>query len=100
MYPITYLVKPLTLEAIAGRNIVVPRSNNGVCMYYFDELCRSVMGDSDFRAICRNHKAMILKHIPAIDLSNRSVANRFIKLLDEIYNNKVKLYCNAETSIS
>lgn len=69
-------------------------------MYYFDELCSSVMGDSDFRAICRNHKVMVLKHIPHIDLDKRSVANRFIKLLDEIYNNKVKLYCNAETSIS
>ena len=69
-------------------------------MYLFDELCKSVMGDSDFRAICRNHRAIIIKHIPRIDLGNRNVANRFIKLLDEIYNNKVKLYCNAETSIN
>lgn len=51
-------------------------------MYFFDELCNSVMGDSDFRAICRNHKAIIIKHIPHIDLSQRNVANRFIKLLD------------------
>ena len=74
--------KPLEIEVIAGRNLIVPRSNKGVCMYYFDELCQSVMGDTDFRAICRNHKAIIVKHIPHIDLNSRNMANRFIKLLD------------------
>ena len=69
-------------------------------MYTFNELCDSVMGDSDFRAICRHYKAIVVKHIPHIDLGKRNVANRFIKLLDEVYNNKVKLYCNAETNIS
>lgn len=50
-------------------------------MYEFRELCDSVMSDNDFRAICRSHKAIIVKNIPKIETSERNTSNRFIKLV-------------------
>lgn len=58
--------EPLIVEPIPGRKLKIPRSRNGVCMYDFSELCDDVMSDLDFRAICRSHKAIIVKHIPKI----------------------------------
>lgn len=40
------------------------------------------MGDSDFRAICKHHKAIIIKNIPKISTHTRNIANRFIKLVN------------------
>jgi predicted ATPase len=29
------IVSPKSVEAVEGRNLIVPRSNNGICMYDF-----------------------------------------------------------------
>jgi predicted ATPase len=75
-------------------------------MYEFKELCDNVMSDYDFRAICRNHKAMIVKNIPKVETKERNIANRFIKLvmpvmmqLDEVYVNNMQFICSAEAPL-
>ena len=52
------------------------------------------MGDSDFRAICKHHKAIIIKNIPKISTHTRNIANRFIKLVNlcRINFKNIKLY--------
>lgn len=76
-------------------------------MYDFDELCDNIMSDLDFRAICRSHKVIIVRHIPKIETGNRNVANRFIKLvnqnlmkLDEVYVNNDQFICSAEVPLA
>jgi predicted ATPase len=54
-------------------------------MYDFKELCDNIMSDNDFRAICRSHKAIIVKNIPKIETNQRNIANRFIKLVKNAY---------------
>lgn len=58
--------KEEVLEPVPGRKLKIPRSCNQVCMYYFHELMESVMGDSDFRAICKNYKAIIIRNMRQI----------------------------------
>lgn len=50
------------------------------------------MGDSDFRAICKNFKAIVVRDMRKINRHERNLANRLIKLFDEAYFRNVKIY--------
>lgn len=50
------------------------------------------MGDSDFRAICKNYKAIIIRDMRLIKREERNLANRLIKLFDEAYYRNVEIY--------
>lgn len=87
------------VEPVKGRTITVPRSCNHVCVYYFNELMESVMGDTDFRAICKNFKAIIIRNMREIKRHEANIANRLIKLFDEAYFRNVKIYIEATVSL-
>lgn len=57
------------------------------------------MGDSDFRAICKNFKAIIIRDVRQIKRHERNIANRLIKLFDEAYFRNVKIYIEANVGI-
>ena len=59
----------------------------------------SVMGDSDFRAICKNYKAIIIKNMRQIKRNERNTANRLIKLFDEAYYRNVKVYIEGTVGL-
>lgn len=82
-----------------GRKLKVPRTCNQVCLYYFHELMESVMGDSDFRIICKNYKAIIIRNMRPIKKGEGDTANRLIKLFDEAYYRNVKIYIEAAVGI-
>lgn len=92
--------KPLTITVMSGREIQVPRAANGVAMFDFMEICDKAYGSMDFIAICRNFHTLILKNVPQITLGNRNLARRFILLVDELYNHKVKLYISSSEPLN
>lgn len=57
------------------------------------------MGDSDFRAICKNFKAIFIRDMRKIKPQERNIANRLIKLFDEAYFRNVKIYIEASVGI-
>jgi len=57
------------------------------------------MGDTDFRAICKNFKAVFIRGMRTITRQERNIANRLIKLFDEAYFRQVKIYILADTPI-
>jgi len=91
---------PLTITVMSGREITVPKAANGVASFDFMELCDKTYGSMDFIAICRNFHTLILKNVPQISLNNKNLARRFILLVDELYNHKVKLYISATESLN
>ena len=93
------LFEEIQIEPIPGRILKVSRACNGVCMYYFHELMEGVMGDSDFRAICKQFKAIIIRNMREIKRHERNTANRLIKLFDEAYYRNVKVYIEATVGI-
>jgi predicted ATPase len=78
-----------------GRDLEIKKCSNGVAEFSFEELCEKVLGASDYIAISRNFKAIILRDIPKITMENRNAARRFILFIDEAYNNRLKLYMNS-----
>lgn len=68
-------------------------------MYDFPELMEAIMGDTDFRIICKHFKAIFITNMRKIDRSERNTANRLIKLFDEAYFRQVKVYILADTPL-
>lgn len=50
-------------------------------------------------ALCKNIHTLILTDVPTLSLDRRDYLRRFIWLVDELYNQKIRLYMMSETSV-
>ncbi|MCP5396428.1 MAG: cell division protein ZapE [Sphingomonadaceae bacterium] len=85
------------LDLGGGRLLHVPKSLKGVAVFSFKRLCLENRGASDFLAIARAYHTVILVGIPQMGPENRNEAIRFTKLVDALYELKVKLFATAAT---
>ncbi|MEQ9435302.1 cell division protein ZapE [Hyphomonas sp.] len=80
---------------IKGRKLEVSREAAGVARFTFEELCARPLGARDYHAIGANFHTVILAGIPLLSPQNRNEAARFVTLIDELYEAKVKLVASA-----
>ena len=85
---------PAALPAM-GRLIPVPEADKGVARFAFADLCEAPLGAADFLKIARAFRTILIDRIPVIEEGRRDVARRFIALIDELYDNGVKLVASA-----
>jgi len=64
--------------------------------FHFADLCRAPLGSADFGAIAREFHTVLVEEIPVMNINENDVARRFITLIDELYQHKVKLICSAQ----
>lgn len=83
------------VPVMMGRELTVPRCRGGVAFFSFEELCARPLGAADYISICHHFHTLVLSGIPQMKLDTRDQARRFITLVDELYNRKVKLVCSA-----
>jgi cell division protein ZapE len=81
---------------VQGRKFVVPSAAKGVARFSFDELCREARGPADYLVLARAFHVVMIDCVPKLSASERNEAKRFITLIDELYEHKVKLICSAE----
>ncbi|SET47994.1 cell division protein ZapE [Thorsellia anophelis] len=72
---------------------------NGVGLIDFHTLCVEPRSAHDFIEISRKFHTVIIQNITIMGHSDESAARRFIALVDEFYERKVKLIFTAEASI-
>eukprot|EP01017_Pseudomicrothorax_dubius_P041471 TRINITY_DN6638_c0_g4_i2.p1 TRINITY_DN6638_c0_g4~~TRINITY_DN6638_c0_g4_i2.p1 ORF type:complete len:314 (+),score=76.33 TRINITY_DN6638_c0_g4_i2:544-1485(+) len=89
-----------SIEVVPGRNLTVPLSGNGTAMFDYKDLLEAPLGSSDFIAICRNFHSVIIKNLPLLSVSDRNLVRRFILMIDEMYQHKVKLYITAARDLN
>ena len=97
------------IDVVQGRKIYVNKylkysfdlsiMYSGVCEFTFDELCRKPTGASDYISICNQFHTMVLKGIPVFTMDSITELRRFITLIDELYQYKVKLICTTEAPL-
>jgi cell division protein ZapE len=83
------------LDLGGGRALHVPKSLKGVGVFSFKKLCVENRGAADYLAIARAFHTVIIVGIPKMGPENRNEAIRFTKLIDALYEHRVKLFVTA-----
>ena len=85
------------LDLGGGRTLFVPKAFKGVGVFSFKRLCGENRGAADYLALAHAFHTVIVVGIPKMGPDNRNEAIRFTKLVDALYENRVKLFATAET---
>ncbi len=89
-------VPAMELDLGGGRTMQVPKALKGVAVFSFKRLCAEARGAADYLAIARRFHTVIIMGIPVLGPENRNEAARFVKLIDALYEYKVKLLASAD----
>ena len=84
-----------SIDLGGGRKLHVPKCLKGVAVFSFKRLCGENRGSADYLAIARAFHTVIVVGIPVLGPENRNEAIRFTKLIDALYEHKVKLFATA-----
>jgi cell division protein ZapE len=79
-----------------GRVLHVPKALKGVAVFSFKRLCAEARGAADYLAIARHYHTVIIVGIPVLGPERRNEAARFVTLIDELYEHRVKLLAAAD----
>lgn len=79
-----------------GRKITLKKTHGDVAWCDFTELCEEALGAADYGQIASEFNTLLLGNIPVLSKEKRNEAKRFVTLIDELYEHKVKLICTAE----
>jgi len=80
---------------VQQRRVEVPRQAGAVAWFDFEELCAKPLGAADYLAIATHFDAVLLDHVPRLSEDLRDQARRFMVLIDELYEHKVKVVMAA-----
>ncbi|MDA9210088.1 AFG1/ZapE family ATPase, partial [bacterium] len=86
--------------SIKGRKFVIKNFYEGIARFDFKDLCNKNIGAEDYLKISQKCNFIIIENIPNFHDSNSNQQNRFITLIDIIYENKIKLLVSSENSLS
>ncbi len=84
---------------IKGRIFKIKKYYEGVSRFNFQELCNQNLGAEDYLEITKNSKFIIIEKIPKFDDINSNQQQRFITLIDVIYDKNIPIAVTAEKNI-
>lgn len=85
---------------ILGRNIPTRKRADGIAWFSFDSLCDGPRSQDDYIEIARAFQTVLLADVPRLGVEKENQARRFIALVDEFYERRVKLIISAELPIA
>lgn len=80
---------------VLGRRIAVRRLADDVVWFDFEALCGGPRSAHDYIELAREFHTFLLSHVPCMDGNNDDRARRFVTLVDELYDRRVKLIVSA-----
>lgn len=86
---------------VFGRDVIVPRACGGVCFFHFSDMCGSEMSTADYAVIAKKFHTVFLNGVPRFSYESSDVKNRFLLLIDTLYefHCKVVLYAQVEPDL-
>eukprot|EP00798_Chlamydomonas_sp_ICE-L_P007742 gene7742-917_t len=87
--------RPLSIPVMFGRTLDVPSSVGGLARFKFTDLCAVPLGPADYIAVASHFHTVFISDVPLMSMQIRDQARRFITLIDELYNARVRLVCTA-----
>ena len=95
------------ITALFGRKLTVPEgcwrgpggTSRGVARFSFEQLCGAALGATHYAVLAAEFSVLVVDNVPRMGFESRSKARRFITLVDELYNRRVRLVCSAAVPI-
>ena len=85
---------------VNGRAIPVRRRAAGVLWFDFDALCDGPRAVADYIALAKAGPAIIISNVPQFTIYSEDPAQRFVQLVDEFYDRRVKVVLSAAAPIT
>lgn len=84
---------------ILGREIHTRRRADCIAWFNFDDLCDGPRSQNDYIELARAFSTVLIANVPQLTAETEDQARRFIALVDEFYDRRVKLIVSAEEPI-
>ena len=80
---------------VLGRDVATERYAKGVVWFDFQDICDGPRSQQDYIEIARWYPTVIVSEVPVLDEAMEDQTRRFIALVDEFYDRRVKLIISA-----
>ena len=84
---------------IKGRDFEIKNFYEGISKFDFDELCNQNLGGEDYLKIAESSEFIIIENVPEFNDINSNQQQRFITLIDVIYDKDTAIAVTAEQSL-
>ncbi len=91
--------KNLKILEIKGRKIEIENFYDGVIKINFNELCKTNLGSEDYIGIANISEFIFIENLPDFNENNSDQQQRFITLIDIIYEKKIPLMITSEKNL-
>jgi cell division protein ZapE len=83
---------------VNGRDLHVQRCAKGIAWFDFTDICDGPRSQADYIEVSRWYPTVIVSGVPELDARRENQTRRFIALVDEFYDRRVKLIVSADRS--
>ncbi len=87
-----------TSVEVEGRSIKAMKKAESVIMFQFLDLCDGPRSQTDYIELSREYQTVLLANVTQMNESNDDIARRFIAMIDEFYERRVKLIISAQVA--
>ncbi len=91
--------KSIKILEIKGRKLVIQNYYQNVAKFNFDELCNRNLGSEDYMCVANNCDFIFIENLPNFNDSNSNQQQRFITLIDIIYEKKIPLMITSQVNL-
>src|SRR5690606_22090876 len=84
---------------VLSRPIEYVRASDGVAWFDFAALCDGPRSQDDYIELSKLYQTVLLSDVPQLDERRENQARRFIALVDEFYDRRVKLILSADAPL-
>ena len=84
---------------VKGRDFKIENFYEGIARFDFNELCDQNLGAEDYLEIIKNCKFIVINQVPQFSDTNSNQQQRFITLLDVIYDKNIPIAVTAKQNL-
>ncbi len=92
--------RTLKILEVKGRKIKIENFYEGIMKFNFDELCNRNLGSEDYIFISNNCIFIFIENLPNFNEDNSDQQQRFITLVDIIYDKKIPLMITSQVNLN
>ena len=92
--------KSIKVLYIKGRKLEIKNFYEGIVKFDFEELCNRNLGSEDYIKISENSFFIFIENVPDFNEINSNQQQRFVTLIDIIYEKKIPLMVTSESNLN